>query len=391
MIVKTGFEILKEKGYKPLHGQRVGLLTNPSAIDRTLESTYYTLCHEKHVNMVALFAPEHGAAGTKPEGENITSGIDTLTGLPLYSLYGESYSPTPEMLKDLDVIVCDIQDVGARYYTYVWTISHILEAAGKYNTTVVLLDRPNPLGGIQINGPLLNPQYSSLVGRYPVPIQHGMTLGELVWMINETWNTTLARLSIISCKNWERDMTWKDTRLPWAPPSPNMPHLSTVRHYPGACLIEGTNLSEGRGTSLPFEVTGAPWIDDLKLAHHLNAQPWCDDYGVRFRPHTFIPNQSKWAGEVCYGVQVYIHNETTWRPIEAWLSLISEIRHLYPDDFEWLPAVSASGMRHFDRLVGSPHIRENIDNNLPIREMAETWRADCAAFDEARQPFLLYE
>jgi uncharacterized protein YbbC (DUF1343 family) len=391
MIVKTGLEVLREQGYKPLHGQRVGLLTNPSAVDRSLESAYSILCHEESIHMVALFAPEHGFAGALADGEQFGATIDPLTHLPVFSLYGDTLRPMPEMLKDIDVIVCDIQDVGVRYYTFTWTVSHVLEAAGDNDITVVVLDRPNPLGGLRVYGPTLNAGYSSLVGRYPVPVQHGMTLAEMIWMVNETYNPTLARLSIIPCEHYEREMTWEATHLHWVPPSPNMPHLNTLRQYIGACLVEGTNLSEGRGTALPFEVIGAPWIDGYDLARRLNAQSWSAQYGARFRPHTFKPTQSKWEGRVCQGLQVYVDDPTRWRPIEVWLHVIAAIRHAYPDQFDWLPASASGGHHHFDRLAGSSAVREGIMNGVPIADIAALWKPDVEAFTEARKPFLLYE
>lgn len=391
MIIKNGLEVLRQKGYKPLQGQRVGLLTNPSAVDKDLQSTYEVLCHSDQVNVVALFAPEHGFAGALGDGEHFESRIDPKTQLPVHSLYGETLRPTADMLKDIDVIVCDIQDIGVRYYTFTWTISHMLEAAGEHGVTVVILDRPNPLGGKLIYGPPLSEDFSSLVGRYPVPVIHGMTLGEIIWMINETWNPRLARLSIISCEHWERDQRWEKTGLTWVPPSPNMPHLQTLQHYPGACLLEGTNISEGRGTTLPFEIAGAPWIDGPKLAKHLNAQDWVDDCGVRFRPHVFRPTQSKYAGEQCQGVQAHVMDFDVWNPIKAWLNVIATICHLYPNNFQWTPKNPQTGYSHFDRLVGSHNVREAIENGTSIGTLVPDWLVAAAQFKESRKPFLLYE
>lgn len=388
---KTGLEVLRADGYKPLRGQRVGLFTNPSAINSEFDSAYFVLWRSDRVNLISLFAPEHGLSTLQPAGETVKTQRDLATGLMVHSLYGRDKRPTPEMLADIDVLVCDIQDIGIRYYTYVWTISHILDAAAEAGVTVVVLDRPNPLGGETIYGPSLEPGFTSLVGRYPIPVQHGMTLGELLWMINETWNPHLARLSIIPCENWQRDMTWQQTGLPWVLPSPNIPSERTLQHYAGACLVEGTNLSEGRGTTLPFEVVGAPWIDAIGLAQHLNSQPWCDTYGVRFRAHQFQPLESKYAGEHCQGVQVYIVDRAKWRPIEAWLSVIAAIRHLYRDKFVWLPPATENGLRHFDRLIGTHRIRESIDMKKPVHELAAYWHVAADEFAEARQPFLLYE
>src|SRR5690606_39152172 len=198
------------------------------------------------------------------------------------------------------------------------------------------LDRPNPLSGAAIDGPVLEPEMASFVGRFPVPVRHGMTLGELAGLINATWNPAPADLAVVPCTGWRRDMAWDQTGLPWVSPSPNMPTLSTLHHYPGACLVEGTQLSEGRGTALPFEIVGAPWIDSLALADRLNGEAWAAERGARFRSHTFQPFHSKWAGKVCHGVQVHITDPARWRPIHVWLGVIITLRAEYPGHFAWL-------------------------------------------------------
>lgn len=378
MLLITGLDVLRADDYAPLRGRRVGLLTNPSAVDRTLTSAYRILTQA--LNIVALFAPEHGFVGAAPDGEQISTQTDPRTGLPVYSLYGATYRPSAAMLRDVDVIVCDIQDIGVRYYTFAWTVTHVIEAAGEHGVEVLILDRPNPLGGEVIGGPGLDAGVSTFVGRYPVPVRHGLTLGELARWVNGLYNPTPAALTVIPCAGWGRAQTWEQTGLPWVPPSPNMPHLSTLHHYPGACLIEGTNLSEGRGTALPFEIVGAPFIDGEALADKLNAQGWP---GVRFRPHSFRPTASKWAGQDCGGVQAHITALDDWRPVETWLGIISVIRAAYPGDFEWLPA-------HFDRLIGSAAVRPALDSGADVAHITERWAAFCADFREACQPFLLY-
>ncbi|MBN1565422.1 MAG: DUF1343 domain-containing protein, partial [Anaerolineae bacterium] len=342
-------------------------MSNPSGVDRNLRRTRDILWQAPEVNLVALFSPEHGFAAAAPDAAKVASMADPQTGLPIYSLYGETYRPTEAMLQNVDVIVCDLQDVGVRFYTYVWTVSYILDAAGEYGVEVVILDRPNPLGGNTIAGPLIDEPYLSFVGRFPIPISHGLTLGELAQMVNAIWNPQPAKLTVIPCAGWSRSMTWDDTGLPWIPPSPAMPHDSTVQQYPGACLIEGTQLSEGRGTALPFEVVGAPWINAVQLADHLNAQQWP---GVVFRPHTFMPTDSKWRGAMCHGVQVHITDMAVWRPIAVWLGVIREICLLYSDQFAWLPpqstGVEAGEFHHFDRLVGSDTVRHQIDAGVAL-------------------------
>ncbi len=380
MTMQTGLEVLRESGYDALKGKRVGLLTNPSGVDRQLVSTYEILWRAAEVNLVALFAPEHGFAGALAEGEQVDTQTDPRTGLPVYSLYGDTLRPTPQMLDNIDVIVCDIQDIGLRYYTFSWTVSLVLEAAGAQGVEVVILDRPNPLGGEVVAGPGLNARMASFVGRYPVPVQHGLTLGEMGQLLNGVYNPTPVALSVIPCAGWTRGMTWAQTGLPWVAPSPNMPQLSTLQQYAGACLVEGTNLSEGRGTALPFEVVGAPFVDGPALADVLNAQGWP---GVRFRPHRFSPTTSKWAGQECGGVQVHVVDLPVWRPVETWLGIIRMIRQLCPGEFAWLPA-------HFDRLIGSGEVRAAIEAGLGVEEIGAGWADFCASFRKQRAAYLLY-
>lgn len=391
MTVKVGLEILRESGYAALKDARVGLMTNPSAVDRDLNSAYQILTKAAGVKMRALFGAEHGFAGMAGEGEEIHSQTDARTGLPIYSLYGADARPSAGMLKNIDILVCDIQDIGARYYTYLWTITHILEAAGEQGARVIILDRPNPLGGLMIDGPILEPEMASFVGRFPIPIQHGMTLGELAQMTNALWNPTPADLMVIPCEGWTRDMTWEDTGLAWVPTSPNIPHLSTVYQYPGACLIEGTTLSEGRGTALPFEIVGAPALDGIELAERMNRLYWL---GVRFRPHSFRPTAGKWEGLDCGGVQVHITDRDWWRPVETWLGLIMTIREMYPARSIWpLPRsakLEPGAIYHFDRLIGSETMRMGIEAGLPLDKLTRTWGEECDGFRAQREPYLIY-
>ncbi|MDX2160811.1 MAG: DUF1343 domain-containing protein [bacterium] len=380
MSVRCGLEILRDLGYEGLHGRRVGIFATPSAVDQRLESAVRILTRADGLHVSALFSAEHGISGAVAAGEKVESAAGNGARLPVHSLYGETFRPTAEMLQGLDVIVCDIQDVGARFYTYIWTLSHLLEAAGEAGIKVLILDRPNPLGG-EIDGEMLDPELASLVGRYPIPIQHGMTVGELSSMINERFNPTPAPLRVIPCLGWRHSMTWEQTGLPWVPTSPNMPHISTVRQYPGACLVEGTNLSEGRGTALPFEIVGAPFIDGETLADRLNAMQWI---GVRFRPHTFIPSASKWAGETCQGVQVHITEPSLYFPIRVWVGVIMAVESAYPTAFQWDHA-------WFDRLAGSARLRHAITAGKPHREIVAAWDEGRVAFAEARTPYLLYD
>ncbi len=386
--MRFGIDRLKDDGFAALHGKRVGLFSNLTAVDRDLTTTYDVLRLAANVNLTALFGPEHGFAGTAADGEHVSTATDPRTGLSVYSLYGETMQPTAEMLDGIDVMVCDLQDIGVRYYTFLWTLTYVIDACGQHGIDVMILDRPNPLGGT-VDGGTLDPNLSSLVGRYSIPVQHGMTIGEMAVMINSRWNLSPANVSVITCDGWQRDQKWDAIGRAFVPPSPNMPHFVTALHYPGACLIEGTTLSEGRGTPLPFEVVGAPFIDGWDLAaalHQLNLP------GVRFRPHLFQPNNSKFKGEACGGVQVHITDLTAYRPLVVWLHIIRTIQRLYPDHFAWLPPyASAIGeIQHFDRLIGSTDVRAQLDADAPIEDIIADWPAFHQQFSQATAEYLLY-
>lgn len=374
--VHTGIEVLRDSGFAALRGKRVGLLTNLNAVDGDLTSTYDVLRTASGVELTTLFSPEHGLAAALADGEAISSSIDVRTGLPIYSLYGTTEHPSAAMLANVDVIVCDSQDIGVRYYTFTWTMSHVLEAAGENGVEVVILDRPNPLGG-SVSGMMLDARFTSLVGRYPVPTQPGMTMGEMARMFNACWNRTRAQLSVVACSGYTRDMLWADTGLTFVPPSPNMPNLVTAQHYPGSCLVEGTSLSEGRGTALPFEIVGAPGLDSVALAEDLNGHRWT---GVRFRPHIFKPSASKYAGELCSGVQAHITDLHTYHPLEVWLGVLATIYEHQP--FTW--------NEHFERLVGTDRVRELIEAGAPLDDLFAEAQRFCQVFDQQRQPYLLY-
>lgn len=377
--VQFGVDLLRDEDFARLEGLRVGLLTNTSAVDEQLTSTRRLLWESSAVHLAALFSPEHGWMGLAAEGEKVGSAHDPRTGLPIHSLYGDTLRPTAEMLAGLDVVVVDLQDVGARFYTFIWTVTHMLEACGEHGVEVLILDRPNPLGGA-VSGPPLDPALASFVGRSNIPIMHGMTLGELAAMFNAVWNATPCRLEVIACEGWQREQRWPELGRPWVPPSPAMPHFETVMHYPGACLIEGTNLSEGRGTALPFQIVGAPFIDAELLAEQLNA---LDEGTVRFRPHYFRPTAGKWQGEICAGVQVHITAPDKWQPIHTWLDVLMAIHALYPDLFAWQPA-------HFDRLIGSVTVRQRIEAGDDLADITAGWPAACNAFAQRRARYLLY-
>jgi len=385
MMIHNGIDTLIQGVYAPIRGRRIGLFTNASATTGDLIRTFdvFRAAHGHYFHLEAIFTPEHGLTAAVADGEAVASEVDTWTGAPIHSLYGASYAPTPAMLAGLEAIVCDIQDIGVRYYTYLWTITYIVEAAGVAGIPVLILDRPNPLGA-RIDGAILQPGYESFVGRFPIPVQHGMTLGEIVGMFNSLWNPTPARLEVLQCRDNPTGAirvghSWEDTGLVFVPTSPAMPHLSTVRQYPGACLVEGTIFSEGRGTALPFEITGAPFVDARSLAKRLNALELA---GVRYRPHSFQPTASKFAGVVCHGVQAH-RISAEYRPLLAWVAVIRTLRQMYPDQFGWKTET-------FDRLYGSAAGRAFIESDAPLAEIAEVWARDVALFAETCAPYRIY-
>jgi uncharacterized protein YbbC (DUF1343 family) len=374
---QAGIDVLSGQGFASIRGKRIGLLTNPAAVDARYTSTYHLLASAPGVSIAALFGPEHGFSGSAAAGQHIVDGRDPRTGAPVYSLYGETLHPTATMLDGLELMVCDLPDIGVRYYTYLWTLFYLLQGAGAAGLPVLLLDRPNPLGRV-VRGPLIEPSLYSIVGAAPVPICHGMSIGELAMMLNAQWNPHPADLTIIRCTGY--DPADPPTDLRWAAPSPNMPHPLTARHYPGSCLVEGTNLSEGRGTALPFEIVGAPWVEGELLASALNE--WALP-GVRFRPIQFQPSASKWAGETCGGVQAHLTDAVIYDPLLAWLMVIVTIRRLYPAQYAWDTA-------HFDRLIGSATVREQIETEAEVGAICAGWQAAEAGFEQSREPYLLY-
>lgn len=382
----VGLEVLASVDFAPLKGKNIALMTNPSAIDRHFTSTYDHFRHADACRLVALLAPEHGLWATVADGVAIPSTRDPRTGVTIHSLYGDAYRPTREMLADVDVVVCDIQDIGVRYYTFVWTITHILEACGEYGVPALILDRPNPLGDTTA-GAMLDMSLASLVGRAPIPVQHGMTLAELIVMFNDLWNPHPASLEVVPCKGLQRHALWYTHQRPFVPPSPNMPHHSTVQQYPGACLIEGTNLSEGRGTTLPFEIVGAPFIDAIDLATALNAH---DLPGVHFRPHTMTPTASKFAHQPCQGVQVHITDSRAFDAIHTWLTVIQHIAQTYPEDFAWQAHHETNPGHHFDRLIGRSDVRHQLMQQVTPAQITKDWHNNLHRFRDQRRPYLIY-
>lgn len=368
--VRYGIDMLLQGMTDQLNGLRVGLVTNDAATTSAIYTHSLTPSRvallDAGVELAALFAPEHGLGVAAADGEEITHAVDPLTGLPVYSLYGANYRPTPEQLADLDLLLFDIPDVGARFYTYIWTLSHVMEACAEVDLPLWVLDRPNPLGGYlaDAEGPMLDEsRLSSFVGRWDIPIRHCLTAGELARLWHSERQLPL-ELMVVKMAGWSRKHHWPATGNPFIPMSPSMASYDAALVYPGTCLFEGTNISEGRGTSTPFQHVGAPWMDSLAVADAFNAQ---SAPGIVARPVQFTPAVNKYAGEVCHGVMLHAVDPMRARPVQAGLILLAEIIHLHREEFAWLSYPTAdnqSGFGHFDRLIGQPHIREALTAQL---------------------------
>ncbi|ARI77719.1 exo-beta-N-acetylmuramidase NamZ family protein [Halobacillus mangrovi] len=382
---ELGVEVLLEDEKELIEDKNVGLITNPTGVDQELNSIVDILHNDPDVNLTALYGPEHGVRGSAQAGEYVEYYIDEATGLPVYSLYGSTRKPTPEMLEGIDVLLFDIQDVGTRFYTYIYTMAYAMEAAQEKNIEFIVLDRPNPLSGEAVEGPVLNDEYSSFVGKYEIPLRHGMTVGELAKLFNKEFGIG-ADLTVVEMDHWKRDMYYDETPLEWVLPSPNMPTLDTALVYPGAALIEGTNVSEGRGTTKPFELIGAPYIDSTELASALNE---LELPGVDFRAASFTPSFSKHAGELSHGVQIHVTDKEAFQPVTTGVSLVKTIHDLYPEDFEFR-AENSEGVSFFDLLVGNGWIREAIEEGSSVEEMKAKWQEDLIEFKEVRENYLLY-
>jgi uncharacterized protein YbbC (DUF1343 family) len=340
----------------------------------------------KGVHLVALFGPEHGFSASAADGAAVASGRDARTGLPVYSLYGDIRKPKPEMLTNLGVLIFDLQDAGVRFYTYTTTLALALEACAENRVPLIVLDRPNPINGVVIEGPALEAALQSFIGRGLLPIRYGMTIGELAQFYNRELNIG-AELQVIAMRGWQREMWYDETGLTWVPPSPGIPHFLTTVTYPGMCFIEGTNLSEGRGTALPFEIVGAPWLDGYALAESLNALKLA---GVVFRPIAFTPCSSKHVGVECYGVQLHITDRAAFRPVTVGLHIIAACRGLAPDRLEFLPTSWEGDWPHFDLLAGDVRVREGLLANQSVEVLTRAWANDLARFEETRKRYLLY-
>ena len=380
-MVKTGIE-RKELWLPKLKGKRVGLLTNPTGVDSKLVSSIDILA--KEVQLVKLFSPEHGIRGDVQAGEKVADYVDEKTGLTVCTLYGDKKMPTKEMLEDIDVLVFDIQDVGSRLYTYLYSMSYSMQACGRDGKEFVVMDRPNPVGGLRVEGGLIEPECLSFVGLHPIPYRYGLTIGEAAGLFVGEFGVK-CDLTVIPMEGWTRDMYFDQTGLPWVFPSPNMPVLDTAIVYDATCLYEGTNISEGRGTTKPFELVGAPFLKADKLADAMNAK---NLPGVLFRPAYFTPTFSKHEGKLCSGVQLHVTDRDIFCPVQCGLQLLKEVKMQAGEAFEYLPPLSEKIHPMIDLNTGSTYIRTH-DDFEPEAVYAE-WQKDAKAFAKRKEQYHLY-
>jgi len=388
--VRTGLEVLLDDP-RLIAGKRIGLVTNQSAVTSDLRHAVPLLHAGRDWKLTTLFGPEHGIWGEAQDMAHVRDSVDPLTGLRVHSLYGGSeadLAPSNEMLAGIDTLVIDLQDIGSRYYTFIYTMALCMRQAAAGGLPVIVLDRPNPIDGVHLEGNIREEKYSSFVGMYPLPTRHGMTAGELARYFNEVFNIR-CDLTVMPMRGWKRSMWWDDTGLPWVIPSPNMPTLFTATVYPGMCLVEGTNLSEGRGTTHPFEFFGAPWLNPFKLAEELNR---LELPGVRFRPHYFLPTFQKHAGKVCGGVELHVRNRAIFEPYRTGLWCVKVAHDLDPQKFDWRRETYefVSDRLAIDLLAGSARYREIVERGGDIDEWVAEWDEPLREFAQRRDAFLLY-
>lgn len=398
-MVETGLDVLLHERLSLLRGRRVGVLCHPASVDSSLRHVVDAL-RAAAIDITRLFGPEHGIRGEAQDMIGVDSARDFRTGIPVVSLYGdrfESLSPTREALADLDVLVVDLQDVGSRYYTFIWTMALCLQAAAAAGVAVVVLDRPNPIGGAAVEGGYIDHGFESFVGLGSVPVRHGLTIGEVARLVRAgiPWGgqrfakPIACDLEVVPMKGWRRADHFDATRLPWVLPSPNMPTPETALVYPGLCLLEGTNVSEGRGTTRPFEIFGAPFVDGYRLADSLARE---NLPGVAFRPLSFRPTFHKFAGQVCGGVQLHVGNRADFRPYLTGVAILRALRNLAPDAFAWRTEryEFVSDRPAIDLLTGGEHIRKGIEAGASLAELQATWQTSEDDFRRRRADCLIY-
>ncbi len=388
--VETGIDVLLRNDFETLRGKKVGVITNHTGVTKSGIHIVDAIRKAEDVELAAIFGPEHGIRGIEPDGKAVDSTVDPATGVTIYSLYGKTRRPTEEMINNLDVLIFDIQDVGARFYTYIYTMALAMEVAAVNDKKFIVLDRPNPITGSVVEGPMLEEGFESFVGKYKLPVRHGMTVGELALMYKgEGWIDGADRLDlqIVRLEGWKRELWYDQTNVPWINPSPSMRTLSTATVYPGTCFIEGTNLSEGRGTDFPFEKIGAPWVDGKLLAKEMNKLHL---EGVVFEAIEFIPvailpsvPRPKYKDQISGGIRVRVIRRELFAPVKTGISLVSILQKLYPENFKWSGTI--------DRLYGSDKLRKNVDNAESLYSILENYSNGINEFLELRMKYLLYD
>lgn len=386
--VKTGIEVLREDGFKVLEGKRVGLTTNPTGVDSQLKSTIDILWEAPNVNLVALYGPEHGVRGNVHAGDHVDNEVDKKTGLKMYSLYGKTKKPNKEMMDEIDVMVYDIQDNGCRSYTYISTLGMLMEACIEHGKELVVLDRPNPLGGNKIEGCLVEDGYISFVSQFKIPYLYGQTPGELALYLNATDYENKCKLTVVKMKGWKRDMTWDETGLEWIVASPHVPHGQSAVFYPVTGIFgEFGYISIGVGYTLPFEVMGAPWISADTLSEALNA---LNLPGVYFRPIYYKPYYSTFKGELCQGVQIHILDYEVASLSEIQFLVVQELMRLWPEK-DWFELCNQKRFNMFDKVCGTNKIREEFGKRYQWEDIREYWYKDVENYRKASSKYYLYK
>jgi len=383
-MIKTGAEIVLEDPKKYLGSDPIGLITNQTGVTSKLDHLIDVYHTEPDIKLKKIFGPEHGARGDIQDALLVEDSVDGVTGLPVYSLYGEFRKPTRLMLEDLDRLVFDIQDVGARFYTYISTLTLCLEVAKEHSLAFTVLDRPNPINGVDVEGNILDPFFKSFIGMHSIPIRHGMTSGELALYINQEIE---AELSVVEMKGWSRDMWYDDTGLPWVQTSPNLPTLDTATVFPGTCFFEGIKASEGRGTTKPFENLGAPWVNSRKWADSMNK---LNLPGARFRSCYFTPTFWRYKDRRCNGLQVHVTDRDIFDAVTTGLHLLHTLRQVHPEAFEFNPP-TYDKHPHFDYLAGTDGLRKDLNDGKTVEDISDKWRLEREKFMDIREKFLLYE
>ena len=389
MHVKLGLEVLLETRIELLRDRRIGILVHPASINSRLEHTLDLFFEHPEINLTTVMGPQHGARGeTQDNMIEWHDYRDSVTSLPVFSLYSQTRKPTETMLAKIDTLVVDLQDIGSRYYTFIHTLVLTMQACQSLDKSLIVLDRPNPINGKDIEGPVLDPHFQSFVGLYPLAVRHGMTIGELALYFNQEFKIA-CKLEVVKMQQWDRELFFEESNLPWVLPSPNIPTIDTAITYPGMCLLEGTNVSEGRGTTRPFELSGAPWIKAKELVSRVSkiGLP-----GVYFRPVYFTPTFQKWAGELVEGCQIHVVDRSTFRPFRTGLALLQLYREIGEDQFQWKqpPYEYEHEKLPIDILCGTDRVRKQLEIGASVDDLEQLWDSDLERFAEVRQQYLLY-